>query len=349
MRRFILSFAVIAFASACGKAGSSAQSSLKIVGGKEAASNDDVSKHTVALVDADGETFCSGTLIESDVVLTAAHCLINAPQKFYVGFGLKTQGDSLPIDSRREPVAYAINQNFLPNIDSAFVRRLATENAIPGSDLALVLLKEQAPQEYSPALRVASVSTIPVGATAILAGYGLTKMPPMMQFMKEMLERNNSETPSRAAAISAGQEPKDDMRAEQDPEPDNTEGSNLSDEDRERLHAIIAAFKPDNGTLRFTRAIFARATPMSEVSIVSNEGKAACSGDSGGPAYLIAQSPSSSKKTLYLLGVTSVSDCQSSGFFTDVRKFEEWIADTTLALRQAVVPPQQGSDTFLDL
>lgn len=50
-------------------------SAVKIVGGEPVAEGDPVAGYTVALVRPGGAIFCSGFLVEADLVVTAAHCL----------------------------------------------------------------------------------------------------------------------------------------------------------------------------------------------------------------------------------------------------------------------------------
>src|SRR5262245_16178970 len=65
MRRLLLSFALI-----LGLLGATAPSALAITGGQP----DGVGHPYGALLLVPGITFCSGTLIQSDVILTAGHC-----------------------------------------------------------------------------------------------------------------------------------------------------------------------------------------------------------------------------------------------------------------------------------
>lgn len=114
-------------------------------------------RSVVAVENSNGE-LCSGVLVSQDLVLTAAHCLMDrASYRIVV---LNRAFKPLPLDV----VAVAIHPAFVPG---------TTPRTQPGVDLAVLKIERPLGPEFSP-LDLRQAGTIDDGETVTIAGYGVT-------------------------------------------------------------------------------------------------------------------------------------------------------------------------------
>lgn len=129
---------------------------LAIVGGAPPA-DPEIARHVVLLVGSRG-TSCSGVAIKSDVVLTAAHCVLPGADYKLVAF-----------DAARRPQfddAAAVLRH--PGFDlTTLLAHRAT------ADIALIRLAAPLPAAISPAPLAPAELPVAVGDAFTLAGYGL--------------------------------------------------------------------------------------------------------------------------------------------------------------------------------
>lgn len=228
-----------------------------IIGGSPARNEDPVAASTVSLIiEFDDAPFsvCTGTLISTNLVLTATHCLDSMEQgdiSVYLGAQLPTTLDKARLLKASGWVTHPDYELILD----------ADEYPVTGlNDIALLRLAENAPASARPVPILGKKANLPAGQSLLLAGYGLLKEIGEPVYSKEL---NYVKVP------------------------------------------LVRVW--DN--LLITD---------------QTKGEGACSGDSGGPAYL------ETSKGLIVVGVTrgphdKAVDCRHYGEYTYASKFESFI------------------------
>ncbi len=130
-----------------------------IVGGSEIPANHPIAQTTVALIM--DNSLCTGSIVDRDMVITAAHCLYGYQGQVAVVFASSLQ------DAPRSAVMMADRFVIHPSYDPS--KTSADQN-----DLALVRLPSPLPGDYRPAELMPDGATLENGQSVILAGFGIT-------------------------------------------------------------------------------------------------------------------------------------------------------------------------------
>lgn len=256
-------------------------SSSNIVGGVLADSNFQKQNGIVQLkvVSGQGVATCTGSLIAPNLVLTAAHCVVDPDLKnVAVLFGLTDKG--LTQDQVIYAVAGSVNQSYDPNSTTA------SQN-----DIALLKLEKNAPADFKLAQLPGSqvVPSLKTGATLSFAGFGITNA---------IVNKSVKDPSGRTRILSLP----------------STGAGTLRKVD----NIVVTGINPD----------------QKEISLDQSNGKGACHGDSGGPAFLKQADGSN-----LLVGVTSrgtekLGNCTVGVIYTSVVGQLDWIKTESQKLLQ---------------
>jgi secreted trypsin-like serine protease len=135
-----------------------------IVNGTTANGTEPFSNSVVGLATRSGTTysiFCSGTLINTNTVVTAAHCLTEMTGQNYVIFGLTT---SSKVVQSRAVAKQAAHEGYLPN---------SPDDAKDIFDIGVVQFEGAAPEGFHPVGILPYENMLKDGSEVLLAGYGV--------------------------------------------------------------------------------------------------------------------------------------------------------------------------------
>lgn len=151
-----------------------------IIGGVKASASDTVTASTVSLIGYYKGTlmsFCTGTLISRNLILTAAHCLANGDENFSVYFGAV-----LPKKAKSANLLKSSKWIIHPGFDVVSDeegRPITTKN-----DVALIKLESEIPFFAKPVPVLDENISLAVGDILLLAGYGLVNEIEQSQMAK---------------------------------------------------------------------------------------------------------------------------------------------------------------------
>jgi secreted trypsin-like serine protease len=265
-----------------------------IIGGQLVKEGTALAQSVVGIYD-DTEGFtCTGSLLPGNLVLTAAHCIGKNPAGTYIVFSpdmetILNLGKNFKTSPKiRRVVAMKAHEEWNQGQENA---------AFPGNDVGLMMYDGETPEGYKTAKVLTDASAIKTGALTILAGYGVDSA--------EVIVVDPKKTKNLQQMINNGEV-----------FCDNDDARKATSCIREELSgpAILKAvtvkvkYSPNDG----------------EVILDQRGGKAACSGDSGGPAYIQVG------EEFQLWGVTSRSGigCNSDIIYMNILHYATWIKDT---------------------
>jgi secreted trypsin-like serine protease len=259
---------ITAFASA---ANAQTQRKFKnfIVGGTAVSADDPIAATTVFISgqEDEGTYFCSGSLIDQDMVVTAAHCVQGAIDgSLRVIFTQKVSFDDqgLPTLTDASPEVHQVyGAIFNPQYDPNYT-------GVDQHDIAIIRFKSGLPTGYKTATMLNASVNLTAGETTTLAGYGTTQ-------------------------------------------PDGSDSG---------------------GELRKVDVQIASMLGKTEVVLDQSQGKGACFGDSGGPAFITTSGQ------LLLWGLTNraypddVSDCAHESVYTRITAYSDFVSSSEATLKQ---------------
>ncbi|WP_413559234.1 S1 family peptidase [Bdellovibrio sp. HCB209] len=319
--KLALSMGALAAVAACtpnkqsGSVSASGKSSA-IIGGEAVAQDDIVRKSTVSIIvtvltqdNQQAQFQCTGSIISKDLVLTAAHCIPGAEYKksvMYVVFATDLnkmeRSNIVPVsdvivhpqygegDARLRETIEKLKKSGNPNGDGVEISD--RDQGADNYDIAVIKLSKSIPENYQVANILTDESILKNGAVVTLAGYGLTNVK------KEQIDPKTY--PNFDVAVQTG---------EVGCTYDKTVCYKLTQENESILKKTdVTVIQPFGET---------------EVALDQTQGKGACHGDSGGPAFINVNG------TEYLWGVTSrgtgkdgIDDCSNYAIYTKVHA--EW-------------------------
>lgn len=132
-----------------------------IIGGTDATGNEDFSHSTVAVYDVGRGALCTGSLIQANIVVTAAHCVSGAVSDLRIVFGTDLHSSNIIVRAVEKAVTspdWAAHQNDDTNT----------------GDIALIKMTGTLPPGFKPVSILSDVSALVNGGTILLEGYGLS-------------------------------------------------------------------------------------------------------------------------------------------------------------------------------
>lgn len=127
-----------------------------IVGGAPVRGNDPIAKSIVAL--KAGGALCTGSIIDDDLIVTAAHCVDGAVSKMSVVFGLSaSDGKTARVVGKEVPAEYSGHATGRDQYD-----------------IALIRFEGPLPSGYRKAKLLSAGAELSNGDRVVLAGYGIT-------------------------------------------------------------------------------------------------------------------------------------------------------------------------------
>lgn len=300
MRQILALSLVLAITSCAPKSSLSTKSLIdgSIINGSLVKEKDPLAESTVGIFNTKLNYICTGTLIASNIVMTAAHCVPEKAEHTKIIFSVDVDNTM----NSREPDVLA--EYVLPVTDFKVSPIWDPNNEtmeINTGDIALLKFKGQIPAGYKPATFLKDSSFIKIGTMVTVAGFGVDDVD-----------------------ISKKIDPKKYPKLEEALE----YGEVVCDEENNgKYKNCYKVEMTGDGVLRTTEAPI---NFVHETEVSLNERKAGtCSGDSGGPAFI------KTPEGYFVFGVTSRGSllCNEVGMYTNALTYSKWIEESIKQLQ----------------
>lgn len=133
-----------------------------IIGGVDVPKGNRIITSIVAVYDAYSSQLCTGSLLDNNTVMTAAHCLGSNVDGMFIMFDTQLSGTS----ERRQADQMAASL--------IWQDQLAKNQDPVTGDIALIHFKGTVPAGYAPATFLTDASLLKKNAKVVLAGYGIS-------------------------------------------------------------------------------------------------------------------------------------------------------------------------------
>jgi secreted trypsin-like serine protease len=233
-------------------------------------------------------SICSGTLIEKNIVLTAAHCVVSLDSSkalvaIAVNFKLNLTYELSTFDLKDSifAVGVAMNEDFLKGVTET-----SATDGVSWNDIAIIKLASDAPTsfQFAKLATTADLALIDTKSTPILSGYGVATA-----IVNKIVINPITKKPEVVAV----------------PEKVPTSGVLRKVENQTVVNLIADAGK--------------------DIVFDQSKGTGSCHGDSGGPAFLKQADGSLLQIGVASRGTEQIGNCNEKGIYTNVAAQRPWI------------------------